>query len=143
VALTEQTALFTIDFTFAHDRFDFYLPFMATRDQDFGSDVASLGYALVDENGATYADGQAVGIVLANAPLTDNNTLYALPTGVATSLTLLVLVTLPEDATAAEYRLQVTDLPFYRNDERTYQRLNPSEIQYYQTPLVTLGTDNG
>jgi hypothetical protein len=73
--------------------------------------------------------------VLSNARLEDG--MYVIPKGVAASFTLLVMYTIGEGETDTMFRNQVTHLPF-TFDKTEQQKLNPSELQYYVTPLVAL-----
>lgn len=137
--VNDTTALFYIDYAFGHENHDFYLPVLAVRDQAFGTEAKSIGYEVVINDDYATDDGSARAIVLADLPI--EHGMYKIPKGYSAPFTLAVVYTTDPTAAAAEYAIQVTDLPFYSDDELTYYRLNPSELQYYVTDQVVLNND--
>lgn len=134
--VNNTTALFYIQYAFGHENHDFYLPVLATRDQKFGSKTKSVGYEIMQDDDFDTSDGTTQAIVLANLPI--ENGMYKIPKGYNAPLTLAVIFTTTTETPDAEYAVAVTDLPFYSDDELTYARLNPSELQYYETDTVHL-----
>ena len=139
--INETTAIFFIDFAFGHEDKDFYIPILATRNQNHGSEVTSIGYEILEESKETTKNGTALAIVLSKG-LAIEHGMYKIPKGFKAPLSLAVIYTTDKALREADYAVSVTDLPFYSGEERTYLHLNPSELQYYITPEVELNSDN-
>ncbi len=78
-------------------------------------------------------------VVFANAPIVDG--MYKLEKGKAHTMTLVAVYKAGADTQQNEYALQVDELPYYVSQEdgtQTYLKLNPSELQYYMTPMALL-----
>lgn len=138
--ISETTSIYFIDYTFGHEDYVFYMPVLAARDQAHGSELTSVGYEVL-KDGETRSDaGTTHAIVLSNASINDG--MYKTQEGFANMFTLAVVLTTPEDASSEEYAIHVTDLPFYRGEEKEYMRLNPSELQYYITDESSFNESN-
>lgn len=135
---TDTTAIFTIEYAFGHEDYDLYLPALTTRGQSFGNGDTTLGYEIVQDDDFATANGTAYAAILSNVPIVDG--MYKVPKGFKASFTLIVLYVTDTDTTPAAYAARVTDLPFSMEnaDERVEQRLNPSELQYYETEEISL-----
>ncbi|MCA9366305.1 hypothetical protein KC722_01865 [Candidatus Kaiserbacteria bacterium] len=131
--VNDTSALFVIDFSFGHGEHDTYIPIFGTTNQENDTKAHTLGYRVIDDEG-NEAFGTAA-LVLSSAKVVDN-TFYRVPQGVKQKFTLLVVATVPSGNSIDNYRAEVTDLPFYWDDEMQYLHLNPSELQYYTTPAV-------
>lgn len=142
IKLNDTTALYTIDYEFGLNKQDLYMPIVAQRGLPWKSVEHTLGYT-IQRNGTTTVDGTATGIVVANLPVV--NGMYKIAKGAAEKMTLLVILTTKPNAEPADLRLQVDQLPFYADYGKSTLatlQLNPSELQYYVTPEVTLNYEN-
>ena len=141
--INETTALYFIDFSFGHEDHDTYIPVLAVRDQEHGSKLKSLGYEILEESEEETDRGVTQAIVFKkNENVTIENGMYKVPKGYKGSFTLAVVYTTDNALFEADYAVQVTDLPFYWDTDKKYQRLNESELKYYITPEVELNSDN-
>jgi hypothetical protein len=129
-----QIGVYVIDFAFGHERYDIHIPAPAYKSAK--PSPSALTFEVVDEHG-TKGLGTAVGIVLSDAQVKDGH--YTIPKGIRSSLRLLVLYTKSGHDTGNEFSMQVTHLPFTFDGKQQLQ-LNPSELQYYTTKPVLLGT---
>ena len=134
--MSDTTAAYFVTYKFGHESKDIYMPVRALRNQQYGMETTSIGYEILERSEFRSNKGTAMGIVLSNAEIVDG--MYKVPKGYAASFTLLVLFEAADGEEETEYALQVTDLPFYAGENRDYQRLNPSELQYYATEGVKL-----
>ncbi len=132
----DQTVLFLVEYKFGHEKYDVLMPVAAKSSKDPIKNTVS--YTVIDEAGNP-VKGSSYGIVLSRARY--ENGLYHTGKGLGRTFTLVVAFT-PEMSSASHtYQLQVTHLPF-NFDGTTPLQLNPSELQYYQTPLITLSNDS-
>ena len=139
--INATTTLYAIDYWFGHSNYDLYLPTRGVRDQVWNTNNGRLGFSVM-EDGKTLSDaGSALAVVGSNAEITDDE-MYKVPKGTKQQFRLFVILTTENDAAEADYAILVTDLPFYRYEEREYMKLNPSELQYYLTPEVEFNSDN-
>ena len=123
--------IYMTEFTFGHGDHDVYIPVLALRDQTIREDA--LSYTVTDEDGGI-AEGTIAGIVASRA--TYKNGFYVVPRGTRETFTLLTIFT-PKSETSANYQTAVTHLPFNFDGSQSL-KLNPSELQYYVTPLLEL-----
>lgn len=136
VRLSDTAALFTITYQFGHKDLNFYMPIVPVRDLAHDSHSKNLGFEILEDGDNATTEGTATGIVLSGAPIVDG--MYRTPADRFTQFMLVVLFTVPDEAEENDYALHVQELPFYMGDDREYQKLNPSELQYYVTPTVSL-----
>lgn len=129
--------LYTVTYDFGTEKYDMYLPIFPTRTNN----LEVLSYKFVDEiENETYRAGESIGVVTSNAEIRDGS--YFIPKGEARRLTMMVLLMLPTVPSENDFNvaLQMTGLPFKMiaasKEVDTY--LNPSELQYYRTPAVSL-----
>jgi glycine/serine hydroxymethyltransferase len=138
-AVSPQTGIFEIEYAFGLNEADILMPVLAKWHLPHESAAKEVGFDLLKNNDYAAKDGQAVGIVLANAPI--ENGMYRIAKGGAKKMTLMVFYTAPQVNDAASYALQVTRLPFYvENADGTLdaRALNTPELQYYISPALTL-----
>lgn len=128
-----KVGIYTIDFAFGHEKHEIRIPVRAVRGGL--SEHSSVRYEL--SNGTeSVMGGTAVGIVLSDARIEDG--MYVIPKGVSERFTLLVIYTAPAGV-KSKYELAVSYLPF--TFDRTQQlQLNPSELVYYTSPSLSLGS---
>jgi hypothetical protein len=141
--LNEHTALFMIEYTFGHEKTDFYLPAVTVRNLPENTQSEKIGFEVVADGRVRTTKGSAYGAVLSSAPVVDG--MYKLEKGVAQKLWLVVLYNTASDELETDYALQVTHLPFFADtgaSEKDERQLNPSELQYYRTNEVELNTGN-
>ena len=139
--IDETTALFAITYQFGSAYYDFYMPIRAVRDQVWGQRGSTMGFSMLEDGKRLSEDGAAVGVVVSTAEQTDDG-FYIAPQGRKTEFTLYVIMKTEPNDLEADYAAAVTDLPFYRGDDREYQRLNPSELKAYQTPETEFNESN-
>lgn len=138
-AVTPSTALYSIEYEFGLKDNDIYMPIVAERGLDNGSDARTLGYTIREDGIEEVKHGQAVAAVFANAPIVDG--MYKLEKGKVHTMTLVAVYKAGADTQENEYALQVDELPYYvakADGTQTYLKLNPSELQYYMTPVALL-----
>lgn len=129
----ETTALFTITYRFGFLNRELYMPVQASRGLTTARDA--VGYELM-AGATTSALGSVNAMVLSTAEIKDG--MYYLPEGKAADFTFVGVLTLPAGANVADYKAQLTALPFVMvdNGQRIKAQLNPSELQYYKTPTA-------
>lgn len=131
--INEQTAIYAITYKFGFENREVYMPIFAQRGIQAGEDRILAGYDLLS-NGEKTEAGFANGIILtkdANVQVKDGR--YYLPAGQAASFTLYVIA-----APTVGHSLLMTNLPFemIKGGAHIPAYLNPSELQYYQTPEI-------
>lgn len=139
--INETTTLYAIEYKFGHQSNSYYLPARANRDQAWGTNNGQIGFSILEDGKRVTDAGNAVGVVISNSELTDDE-MYKTPRGLLKTFTLYVILTTDPDAPEADYAVKVTDLPFYLGDSREYQKLNETELRYYQTPEVEFNSSN-
>jgi hypothetical protein len=131
--VNSKVGVYTIDFAFGHEKHEVRIPVRAIRG---GSAVnSSIRYELLNGTDAVLS-GSAVGIVLSDAAI--ENGMYVIPKGKSETFTLLVLYTAPVGV-KNNYAVTVSHLPFTFGLTQQLQ-LNPSELTYYTTPSLSLGS---
>lgn len=140
--INSDTIIFTVSYKFGHGSRDLYMPIGAVRGITTESNSPYLGYTIKSGEDTTEA-GQVAGLVLTN----DKNVVikdaeYFIPAGESAEFTLFTIFNIPitEQENLGDLSLLVSNLSFTMIDESNEipARLNPSELQYYQTPAVDL-----
>lgn len=139
--ITDHTILYTVTYRFGFEDRELYMPIMAKRGLEFDSQDFALGYDIFNNQTVTTI-GKTNALVL-----TDNDKIkikdgqyYLAPSQVA-QFTLVTLLTIPKDIEKSNLSLLVTHLPFtmIKADNNVINtKLNPSELQYYQTPAIKI-----
>ncbi len=132
-AIDIHSALFTIDYSFGTEKHALHLPLMAHMGTEKSNTAVS--YVILDEDGVV-VPGKVAGFVFSSA-LLGKDSMYTVPKSVAEKFTLIAVFTPTTVVEGKEYRLQVTHLPFNFDGSQQLQ-LNPSELQYYTTKLISL-----
>jgi len=138
--ISDNLALFQIEYSFGRKDDAVYMPVRAARNQVWGTQNKQIGFEII-KDGVVTNEGQAAGVVIAPIAFSlpnSSNEQYVTPVGMALPMSLFVILQVEPSATTSSYRIQVTDLPFYLGKDMKYQKLNPSELQYYRTPAVKL-----
>lgn len=138
VVLRGNIALYTISYAFGSEERDFYMPIMAIRDLAHDSGTEHLGFEILEGGEAATTTGTAVGLVLSNADIVDG--MYKVPKGYTGRFTLVVLYSVLPGNDETDYALHVQELPFRMGEDKAYQHLNETELQYYVTEKVELNT---
>lgn len=128
-----HTGLFLIDYSFGTEKHEVLLPVKASNTTQKSTDA--VAFSILDENGNVVL-GKTTSIVLSSAALTAKG-MYITPKNKATKFTLAVFFTPTSIDSNQKYRLQVTNLPFNFDGAQELQ-LNPSELKYYTTKLISL-----
>ena len=138
-AVTASTALYSIEYSFGLKDADIYMPVLAVRGLENGSDKKKLGYSVREDGIEEVTHGESVAVVFANAPI--GGGMYKLEKGKAHSMTLVTVYKAGAGTQENEYAIQVDELPYYvaqTDGTKAYLKLNPSELQYYITPTALL-----
>lgn len=141
-AVSEDTALFSLSYKFGFAERDLYMPIGAMRNVAANEHFVT-GYQLLTDDKTPLTEGTAAGIVLTkDAAVTVVDNQYYVPAGTSATFTLYVIASFA-DATAhttSDISLLMTQLPFVmETDDLTIEtHLNPSELQYYHTPSISL-----
>ena len=133
IDLGDRTGLFLIEYKFGVEDFDLHMPLIAKHEGGVATNF--LSYEILD-NQDNPVEGTSFGIVLGNAKI-DTNGMYRIPAGFGDTFLLAVFYTPPPEEGSEKYRLRVNHLPFTFVDHLNLQ-LNPSELQYYITPPLSL-----
>jgi hypothetical protein len=155
VDLGNEMVLFTVSYKFGFLNREVYMPIAAKRNKDFSDVGTDAGYSILfdGKNDAqattskissgvtlnyTVLPGKARAIVLSDAEIKDNR--YYLPQGKSATFTLVALVDMSNSEAKEDISLLMTSLPFtmIKDGAPIEARLNPSELQYYKTPEITL-----
>lgn len=131
--VTGKSAIYAIEFEFGHGDHEVHIPVLARDTMQTSRDFIS--YTLQNDEGEQVSNVQSAGIVLGNAPIEDG--VYKVPKGEKRAFTLLVIASATAEMKTTDMYTQVQYLPFSFDGEEPLQ-LNPSELQYYKTPSVTL-----
>lgn len=138
--INETIAIYAISYEFGHGTHDFYLPIQTVRNQAHGTEAHTLGFEVLVDGKIRTDVGSTLAMAVSDAEIVGD--MYKIPKGEKKKFILFVILTTDEDELEADYAVRVTDLPFYRNDDREYLSLNPTELQYYITPEVEFNTSN-
>ena len=140
--LSKDTVLYTVTYEFGFQKREVYLPIGAIRGNGETNTSPYLTYTIFDNKKPTEV-GKAAGFVFSTDPdveIVDNQ--YHLPVNTAAKFTLFTLLTIPKETQdeKLDLSLQVTGLPFtmVQDGAKMPNHLNPSELQYYHTPVVEL-----
>jgi hypothetical protein len=139
--ISDSMALFGIEYMFGHEKYDFYMPVRAERNQPFGTKNNHIGFEVRKNGEVLESEGKAFGVVIANMPFTTDE-YYKISAGSARKMTLYVVLEADKDEETANYQIAVTDLPFYRGVNRDYMHLNEVELRNYTSPSKSLNTQN-
>ena len=139
--ITNNTALYTITYTFGLQHKDLYMPITVSRGLSFGDskDIFSLGYSVTPSEHGSSLYGHTTGLVLSSAPIVDG--MYKVKAGTAATFTLVIVLTVDDNDPMAKYALQVDKLPFIAespNGKKELRELNNFELQKYVTPSIGL-----
>lgn len=140
IRVNDTTALFFIEYEFGHESHDLFLPVLAKRGQDHGTEAKTIGFELLEEGSFVNENASVQAAVISEAPI--ENGMYKVPKGYATTFRFAAIVTTDPDADEVDYSIQITDLPFYFDGMENKQQLNPSELRYYRTEEVELNGEN-
>lgn len=136
--INETTAIFFINYAFGHENYDLYLPILAKRDQEHGTETKTIGFEVLAESEERTEIGTVQALALSKASI--ENGMYKVPKGHKLPFTFAAILTTDEGAIETDYAVRITDLPFFMGAES--ERLNPSELAYYITPEVELNESN-
>lgn len=140
--INEQTILFTVDYQFGFANRELYMPIGATRGE---GDLKSpyLNYVIKNRDEVITTGKTSALVFTKDEDVTIKNAQYHLNPGRSAVFTLVTLITIPDKDIIDDLDVSnlVTHLPFtmvLKDETEVPARLNPSELQYYQTPAVSL-----
>lgn len=144
--LTAETFLYTVTYKFGFEKRELYMPIMAVRGLGFSTSSPLVGYQIMNGNKAISNLGVSNSIVLTkNKDVVIKDNQYYLPSQKVAEFTLVTLLTIPKELQTENLDLSmlVTNLPFTMIQDGTpiKAQLNPSELQYYRTPVIDLGNN--
>ena len=135
-ALTDTTAIFTIDFKFTSGDETIRLPIGAKIGLTSKDNIDVTGYQLQSKTEDTDATVVSNGLLFADLPV--EGAYYILEPNTTVTLQLSALVTFVEPITNPEtYRLQISELPYYWGEDRT--RVSRERLSDMTSDPVTLG----
>ena len=137
IQLSEQRALFLIEFAFGTRFNDFYIPIQAIRGEAYGSDVDVLGYDIIADRAGSTTVGTTRSMVISDLEVVDN-AFYRIPAGSNGVFTLVTELVVPEGIPDSEYLVQVTSLPHYVGEDRDRRTVNHIELREFMSPGVDL-----
>lgn len=117
IRLSDNSALFTVDFTFEESQFATAVPVATKVGATYADRIDEIGYTIqkkisADSNPVT----ATASIVLAQAPITEGK--YQVPADTKQKFTLLVVATFTEKI-ADDYQVKITKLPYWLEGRRT------------------------
>jgi hypothetical protein len=130
---TGEVALFVIDFTFGHAKYDMALPMEAVKTFNTKSTTTLQFEILTSEN--TRASGTALAYILSDAD--QENGMYVVKKGTKENFRLVALYTRTKDEAGDLFRAQVTQLPVSLVGFEDL-KLNPKELIHYTTNFIPL-----
>jgi hypothetical protein len=128
----DTTALFLIEFTFGHGKYDVSIPIRALRGVQ--NAVGTVRFEVVDDEKEN-AQGTVNSVILSRASVREG--MYVIPRGETATFTLVVFYTRAPEETERTFKAQVTHLPFVFGSSQRLS-LNPSELESYRTQFITL-----
>lgn len=142
--INNETIIFTVTYKFGFATRELYIPIGAVRGTEATGDSPYIGYKIIgDKEEEPFLGGKTTSLAFTtdkNVTIKDNQ--YYLPAGKSAKFTLITFLNVPaaEQAMSQDYSLLVSRLPFTMIDDKTTieAHLNPSELQYYLTPSVSL-----
>lgn len=137
--VTDQTALYSITYSFGFPDVDAYMPIFAVRDLQNDITNHNLGYSFTPNHTGSSSDGTSVAMVLSDAPIENN--MYKIPAGTNQTFTLFAFLTLDKTAPSAKYALQVNNLPYVKvlaDKSEKDLGLNIHELSHYVTKEARL-----
>lgn len=140
--ITDSTVLFTVTYRFGLEKRDLFMPILALRNLDTNAAEFAAGYTLQDGNKKTDIGTTAAIVLTDSSNVTVKDNQYFVPAGKSAEFSLTAIVNVSkQDQIDSDLSLIVSHLPFTMvNDGQSFSNhLNPSELQYYLTPSVTLG----
>ncbi len=129
--LTDTTALFTIDFSFADELFLNEVPVAAEYGVDYLDRVDTVGYVVESNNENSPVISEVNALVLSKAPI--EGIRYQVPQGTEATFQLFILATFAEPITE-EYRAKITKLPYYLDNRRT--SIHQNELNELDMPSL-------
>jgi hypothetical protein len=132
--ISPHSALFLIEYKFGTKNNALHMPIRTLQGTTAATNT--LAYQIHDEDG-NIVPGKTSAIVLSDAKFSAKESMYITDKGFSKKFTLVSVFTPDVYDPEKKYRLQVTHLPFSFNGTQELQ-LNPSELQYYTTDLVSL-----
>lgn len=141
--LTEDTIMYTISYDFGFADRELYMPIMAKRTNDSEPKQYLAEYSILNGDDEVVTAGVSNALVLTKSKDVEvKNGQYYLEPGENATFTLVAFLTIPKEQQVSEkLSLLMTQLPFtmIKNDDSVVNaHLNPSELQYYRTPEVSL-----
>lgn len=136
IAVSENTAIYAITYTFTTEDYDLSLPIITDRSLETDADSRTTNYTFSTSADGDTAAGTATGLVLSDAAIVDGQ--YFVPQGTTANFTLFVVLTLDENDPRAKYGLQMTNLPFTVHKDDTSSNQNITTLSAYKTKEVGL-----
>jgi len=139
--LSEESAVFVINYTLGGFNEKTYVPVFALRDVADSLNDTSLVYELLEDGKTPIKAGDTLGIVFADLPIEKG--MYVLQPGQRKNFKLMVTLQTNSTTPEADYALHVTKLPFYHGEQWRKNALTKPELSYYITPEIELNAYEG
>jgi hypothetical protein len=134
VALTDNTALFTIDFDFIAGKDGYQIPVGALQGLAFTENKDFVGYRVVGGDTPVMAKSTTNAVVLSEQKI--ENGMYQLAAGGRASFTLVGLFEVPETTSTEEYFVELISLPHYIGTSRV--NVSESRLEQFKTDEIQL-----
>ncbi len=131
--LTNNTVLFTIDFSFTDELFEVQVPIVAESGIDYLDRVDTVGYTIESEKEDSTEITNVKALVLSRSNIDGNH--YSLPVGTTGDFTLMILATFAEPVTE-NLRASITKLPYWIDDRRT--TVHQNQLDELDTPTLEI-----
>lgn len=127
----DSQALFLIEFSFATQQNDYYIPIRASHHPEALPESATYDIidSMTEESSATTAS-----LVLSDLDVEDGH--YHIPAGETGEFTLLIFADITEPNPLSEYHAQVNALPHLIGTEKTVANVSDRAIEFLATPSV-------
>lgn len=133
-ALTTNTGLYTLNYTFTTEDFELSVPVLTERTDSQTS--SRHGYSITTTEDGSKEAGTAYGLMLSNLPIVDGH--YRIPKNTQAELQLVVLLRLDTSDPRAKYGLQVQNVPYTKIKGGETEQINITTTSSYRTNEIGL-----
>ncbi len=137
VAITDNTALFIINFDFIAGKEGYRVPIGALHGLDFESSSTFAGYKVFSGEKESADIEKTAGVILSKQPIVDG-LYYKIPAGKQAHFTLVSLVTVPENMTVGQYHTELSHMPYKDGD--TWVAVSKNNVGKFFSDSVLLNT---
>lgn len=128
----DDQALYMIEFSFATQQNDYYIPIRATQSPD--TLPAATSYSILSEMTGSSTAADTVSLIISEQPVVDDH--YFIPAGETGDFTLLIFADINDPNPLSAYRAQVNALPHLVGTDRTSTDVSDQARSFLTTPTV-------